>query len=947
MNTGIIYWLFDRNKNHWYQRDAPTVISKRYPGKPYSEESATGTQNHDNDESSDDEGHEDDKSVEEQSADPTKTATSTSSITPTKRNRSTGFYVADKKWIRIVIARLGRLRGTIGFGNARAVRNLFDLCCKRQSNRLADLKRAGYHPDIHLFTRDDLLGPSITDFDTFRKECSAYQSLMAMEGLKEVKHAIDLLIKLVIFNVEREEQREEKPLEVSLNRIFLGNPGTGKTTVAKLYGEILKSLGLLSKGEVLYKTCSDFIGNALGRSEEITRGILEQAQGCVLVIDEAYGLYSATGGDGGNEPYREAVINTMVEVIQGKPGEDRAVLMLGYKEEMEKMLNKCNPGLSRRFQMENAFYFYDYDDEALLSILTKRINNEGMAISEEAATFAIKQLAKARARPHFGNAGAVNNLLSDAKLRMQQRLSSPNFVVKTPQDYCCLEKFDFMPENYSDEIISEEKLLSTLVGNKQIKEKLKRYRALVEMKRRQGKDVKTILPFNYIFTGSPGTGKTTVARLMGKMLYSLGVIPSEEVIEKSASDFMTGFVGQSGKQTREIFQQALGRVLFIDEAYQLNPAVGGSYMSEVVDEIVKLLTSAEYKSKLVVILAGYAKDIDDMLAVNPGLRSRFTERVHFMDFDAETVCDMLTTSIERELQAEAIAMMGASHHVSTAAASSHSPSLMAFDVKQHLKVIANRLITLSGFANGRDCETFLAKLEIARACQFTDSGSDEVTIATLEEAFRELATLKQDNCTVSSAANASHVTKKHQQEQQAFQTHTRPAPPPPMITTTSSAATSVEEEVFKAEEEMKVQEELANGLKNHDEGKNDQKKAFLVKLQSTLDRLGLNSAQGVERLSTLDPNHPEILAIAHDIARSCGFDLKTVKAMLAEWSSDQETVRDLLRQQKEEEAQAKAQGRAVAVPIWRCGVCGRADLPYIACYVQPFIVRYERRQLNQ
>ena len=857
-------WCYDRINKQWYDRSYPQRISKTYPGKPIEAPKISNP------------------------------------VLPQKP-----FYVTDEKWMRIAITRLGRLRGVTGFGNARAVRNLFDLCCKRQTNRIADLKRAGYDPDIRQFTRDDLLGPKAS-MKSLCSGCTAYQELMEMEGLKEVKQSVNLIVKLVATNADREE-REQKLLDVALNRIFLGNPGTGKTTVAKLYAEILKHLGLLSKGEVIYKTCSDFIGSALGKSEEITRGILEQAKGCVLVIDEAYGLYQSTGVDGGNEPYREAVINTLVEQIQGKPGEDRAVLLLGYKEEMERMLAKCNPGLARRFQLENAFQFADYDDEALYTILKKRVKSEGLHISDESARFAVKQLAKARARPHFGNAGAVNNLLSDAKLRMQGRLPASSSSAASS----FLEMKDFVPEGFTEEVVSEEALFSKLVGNKQIKEKLKTYRNVVEMKRRQKKDVKSVLPFTYIFTGSPGTGKTTVARLMGKMLCSTGIIPCEEVVEKSASDFVTGFVGQSGKQTRDIFEQALGRVLFIDEAYQLNPRVGGSYMSEVVDEIVKLLTSTEYKGKLVVILAGYRQDIDEMLMVNQGLKSRFTERIHFDDFDEETIFDMLCRGVQK-LVAES---------------TDDDDDDVSDSVRNHLGLVASRLKVLPGFANGRDVETYLGKLEIAIADQFAETNSDAVTVNALDKALDDLVKLKVDPSSSEDRKRIPVATPPRQASQSDF----RPPPPPPAITI--STVTKKEEEKPNTKKEV---------VKEAD----DDNQKFLSELQSALDRLGLNSADGVKRLSTLPPDHPEILALAHDLALSCGFDLDKVRELLREWSGNQAEVREKIRQQQEEEARAKEEGGLAMIPIWRCGVCGQADQPYIACYVQPYIVRYERRSLR-
>merc|ERR1719174_1024838 len=136
----------------------------------------------------------------------------------------------------------------------------------------------------------------------------------------------------------------------------MGNPGTGKTTVAKLYGRILKDMGLLSKGDVIVKNPSDFIGSALGESEKNTLAILEEAKGCVLVIDEAYGLHSEKGV---TDPYKTSVVDTIVAKVQGVPGDDRCVLLLGYEENMAQMMRDSNPGLARRFNLQDAFQFED------------------------------------------------------------------------------------------------------------------------------------------------------------------------------------------------------------------------------------------------------------------------------------------------------------------------------------------------------------------------------------------------------------------------------------------------------------------------------------------------------------------------------------------------------------------------------------------------------------
>ena len=139
---------------------------------------------------------------------------------------------------------------------------------------------------------------------------------------------------------------------------------------------------------------------------------------------------------------------------------------------------------------------------------------------------------------------------------------------------------------------------------------------------------------------------------MGQLFHSFGLLPTADVVEISVADLTTGYAGQASKAATKVLNGARGKVLFIDEAYQLNPAAGGVYMQEVVDAMTQALTSEELLGQVVVILAGYEAPLDDMLDANQGLRSRFTEKLLFRDFPIETVQQLLRKEIENDFGVE-------------------------------------------------------------------------------------------------------------------------------------------------------------------------------------------------------------------------------------------------------------------------------------------------------
>lgn len=258
---------------------------------------------------------------------------------------------------------------------------------------------------------------------------------------------------------------------------------------------------------VVVKNPADFIGSVIGQSESNTKAILENTVGKVLIIDEAYMLHSsgAGGSTNGADMYKTAVIDTMVAEIQSVPGEDRCVLLLGYEAQMVEMFQNVNPGLSRRFRIQDAFRFEDFNDSELEEILQLKLKDQGLGATASAVAAAIDALSRARNGMNFGNGGDVENLISTAKSNYQARQSalppqqrSTDFVFE-PQD------FDLDYDRATGAETNLQQVFKDVIGCESIISLLDGFLKVAKGMRVQGLDPRGDIPMNFIFKGPPGT----------------------------------------------------------------------------------------------------------------------------------------------------------------------------------------------------------------------------------------------------------------------------------------------------------------------------------------------------------------------------------------------------------------------------------------------------------
>lgn len=251
----------------------------------------------------------------------------------------------------------------------------------------------------------------------------------------------------------------------------------------------MKQLGFLSSGDVVVKTASDFVGQYIGQSQKQTNQILEQAQGKVLVIDEAYALHDSHFG--------KQVLDTLVEKVQGTPSDDIAVLLLGYEQEMLKMLREQNPGLSRRFPQEHAFYFDDYNDNELLAILELNLKSNEVEATLSFREKALDVLRVQRKQSNFGNAGSVELLIKGAALKAAKRSNRSDTTLEL-QD----SDIDDPGSARGDKAEDPLSQLDKLYRMEKVKSKLNKMKKDWEVQRREGDEEPEL--GHFVFLGSPG-----------------------------------------------------------------------------------------------------------------------------------------------------------------------------------------------------------------------------------------------------------------------------------------------------------------------------------------------------------------------------------------------------------------------------------------------------------
>lgn len=428
--------------------------------------------------------------------------------------------------------------------------------------------------------------------------------------------------------------------------VLKGNPGVGKTTVARLIGQIFYEAGILKKGSTIEATREDLVDRYVGGTSARTREAILNADESVLFIDDAYSLLN---GSGGEHDYPKEAIDEIVAAMTNTKQYHFCMIMAGYPEPMDELL-KMNSGLSSRFSKANILTIEDYPPELLKTIFVSNCQKDGYSFSDEETAeggpldlnLFFKNLYEQRDRANFGNARDVVSIAREVKMQSSLRDDEARIIVKA--DFENYQKY-FEQHGISsiDEIYSE---IDQYVGLEFVKELFENVRLEIldaqDCKRRGVKPDE--YPDHYIFAGNPGTGKTTVGKMIGKFYHIMGVLGGAETMFVDASELIGSHVGDSKNNITKFMQEAIDHnsLLYIDEAYQIADT---AYSSEIVGAMMTKMTenAADFK----MIFGMYSNRVEDFLKLNAGLARR-VRIVEFPDYNPEQLVKIFDRTIESQ-----------------------------------------------------------------------------------------------------------------------------------------------------------------------------------------------------------------------------------------------------------------------------------------------------------
>jgi SpoVK/Ycf46/Vps4 family AAA+-type ATPase len=454
-------------------------------------------------------------------------------------------------------------------------------------------------------------------------------------GMDEVKKAV----REIAFTVHNSVQRAQRGLgeqeKAGIHIVLTGNPGTGKTTIARKLGEILESIGYLDSGHVVEVDRSKMVSPYQGETPKVVDKLCDKAMGGILFVDEAYTLAPVSQGGERDQQGTQAL-----EQLMKRMEDDRGkfvVIAAGYRQEMDNLF-RINPGVRSRFS-----YFLNIDDytpDQLFQIMEVFARDKKYQFTAEAKELTLKMITEIynSRDKDFANGRTMRQLFDKIVSKQAERLQRVDISTLSNEQMMTFEVADIPYEapkavDYTECLAK----LNGMVGLAGVKKEISNLAAFLNLQLRRG-ETNTFQGKHYVFTGNPGTGKTTVARIMADVFRTLGILSRGQLVEADRSKLVAGFSGQTAIKTNQLIDSAMGGVLFIDEAYTLKSNDQDSFGAEAIDTLLKRLE--DDRGKFICIVAGYTDNMHDFIDTNPGLKSRFTQTIHFDDYTPDELTEI-------------------------------------------------------------------------------------------------------------------------------------------------------------------------------------------------------------------------------------------------------------------------------------------------------------------
>ena len=475
----------------------------------------------------------------------------------------------------------------------------------------------------------------------------AIAKLNALVGLDDVKRRILAHTSLVRLNKLRADRGLYNRMP-PMHMVFTGNPGTGKTTIAKYLGEIYHGIGVLSKGHVVVTERSKLVGRFIGDAEQNTLDALQRASGGILFIDEAYSLFVKADD---TKDYGLRVIEALLSFLaQEEP--DLMVILAGYTNEMHDML-ECNPGLKSRFSY--VFEFPDYTPDQLMEIGHKVLEREHYVLTPEAGKKLSDYVIDAynHKDEHFGNGRFITRLLTSQVIpAMGNRLSALSADQISNEQLTRIEACDipdlrlhYLKPEAIDRLLLNASLqeLDKLVGLQTAKKALHDYVTVLCLQHEQG--TLRLQPANLWgeFIGRTGTGKSTVAEILSRILQGLGILKLGHTVSVSAEELMGN---DSFKVLEHAVRKASDGLLFLDMD-------APEYKNQNYDNLRMWILNkiTEYKQVTAFVMARVTNS-DESIAktLAAGGVASYHNSIVFDDFSIEELSDVLVYLLHRDFK---------------------------------------------------------------------------------------------------------------------------------------------------------------------------------------------------------------------------------------------------------------------------------------------------------